>query len=151
MSKTITLRIWNEQEQKVTKTVKVKNVISIIWESKIQKIHFFGNNIEILIIPEIDEVTFNCYPDTVEIIIIRHKEVLKMTKTPFYYKQSGNNIVIFDRKTDFPIFVYSKANTKTNITRGRNLEVYFIHLYHKVIEEKEVTYKFICTLLINYQ
>lgn len=71
-------------------------------------------------------------------------------QTPFYYKQSGNNIVILDRKTHFPICTYSKTNSKTDITRNRNLEVYFIHLYHKVIEEKEVTYKFICTLIINY-
>lgn len=73
-----------------------------------------------------------------------------MSKTPFYYKQSGNNIVILDRKTHFPICSYSKTNIKTDIIRDKNLEVYFIHLYHKIIEEKELTYKFICTLLLNY-
>lgn len=72
-----------------------------------------------------------------------------MSKTPFIYKQFGNIIAILDRKTLFPIFTYSKTNTKTDIIRDKNLEVYFIHIYHKVIEEKEVTYKFICTLIIK--
>jgi hypothetical protein len=104
---------------------------------------------------------------------MRHNKLT--SKTPFYYQQSGNNIVILDRKTHIQICSYSKTNTKTNINivkldkkthaqicnysktniktdiiRDKNLEVYFIHIYHKVIEEKEVTYKFICTLLLNY-
>lgn len=71
-------------------------------------------------------------------------------QTPFYYKQFENIIVILDRKTHFPIFTYSKTNSKTEILRDKNTKIYYIYLYHKVIEEKEVTYKFICTLLINY-
>ena len=40
MTQTITLRIWNEQEQKVTKIVKVDNVLSIRCEKKFQPIDF---------------------------------------------------------------------------------------------------------------
>ena len=70
MSKTITLRIWNEQECKVTKTVEVKNVLNVKFETKYNSgIDFTGNDIEIFIIPKYVNVDFKFVGNNVFITI----------------------------------------------------------------------------------
>ena len=64
MSKTITLRIWNEQEGRVTKTVEVKNVISVEFASKYcPGIDFIEEDIEIFIVPGLIDIEFNFSED----------------------------------------------------------------------------------------
>lgn len=59
MSKTITLRIWNEDEGKVTKTVEVDNVLNVKFETKHNTgIDFTGDDIEIFIFPKYVNVDF---------------------------------------------------------------------------------------------
>ena len=72
-------------------------------------------------------------------------------QTPFFFRKTGNSIVVINRKTHDVLVSYQQPNTKINILKDDNLEVYFLYFYHKQIVEKEETYKFICTLLINYQ
>lgn len=72
------------------------------------------------------------------------------TKTPFFFRKTGNSIVVINRRTHDVLVAYQQPNTKINIVKDDNLEVYFLYFYHKEIVEKEVTYKFICTLVINY-
>ena len=70
MSKTITLRIWNEQEGKVTKTVEVKNVLNVKFETKYNNgIDFMGDDIEIFIIPKHVNVDFKFVGNRVFITI----------------------------------------------------------------------------------
>jgi len=72
-------------------------------------------------------------------------------QTPFFFRKTGNSIVVINRKTHDVLLAYQLPNTKINIVKNNGLKVYLLHMYHKEIVEKEVTYKFICTLLINYQ
>lgn len=59
MSKTITLKIWNEDEGKVTKNVEVEKVLNVKFETKYNNgIDFMGNDIEIFIIPKYVNVDF---------------------------------------------------------------------------------------------
>lgn len=73
------------------------------------------------------------------------------TKTPFFFRKTGNSIGVINRRTHEVLVVYHQPNTKINIVKDDNLEVYFLYLYHKQIVENEVTYKFICTFVIDYQ
>lgn len=78
------------------------------------------------------------------------KMMSKINKTPFFFVKTRNSIVVVSRRTNYIFFSYQQPNTKIKVIKDNNLKVYFLNLFHKVIEEKEVTYKFICTLLINY-
>ena len=73
MSKTITLRIWNEQEDKVTKSVEVEKVLSVEFETKYKQIDFIGNIIEILIVPRLNDIEFN-FTDDKEYVFITVKD-----------------------------------------------------------------------------
>lgn len=59
MTQTITLRIWNKQEGKVTKTVEIKNVLNVTFDAKYKEINFIGSKIEILILPELNDIEFD--------------------------------------------------------------------------------------------
>lgn len=76
MTQTIILKIWDEQEQKVTKTVEVDNVLSVRCERVFQSIGFFGDDIEIIIYPKYNNVefTFNSELSKVFIYITEAKE-----------------------------------------------------------------------------
>lgn len=74
----------------------------------------------------------------------------KITKTPFFFVKNGNSIVVINRRTHDVLITYQQPNTKINILKDDNLEVYFLYFYHKQIVEKEVNFKFICTFIINY-
>lgn len=63
MTQTITLRIWNEQEGKVTKTIEIENVLSVEFKTKYKEITFCGNKIEILIVPHLNDIEFNFTED----------------------------------------------------------------------------------------
>lgn len=63
MTQTITLKIWNKQEQKVTKTVEIKNVLNVTFDAKYKEINFIGSKIEILILPELNDIEFNFNED----------------------------------------------------------------------------------------
>ena len=73
MTQTITLRIWNKQEQKVTKTVEVKNVLSVKFETTFNEITFMGSSIEIFIVPHLNDIEFNFTEDK-EYVFITVKE-----------------------------------------------------------------------------
>ena len=72
-------------------------------------------------------------------------------QTPFFFVKTGHSIIVRKRNTPPVILSYHATNTKINIIKNNGLKTYLLHMYHKEIVEKEVTYKFICTLLINYQ
>ena len=63
MSKTITLRIWNEQEGKLTKTVEIGNVLSVKFETKLNEIIFMDSRTEIFIAPGLSDIEFNFSED----------------------------------------------------------------------------------------
>ena len=64
MSKTITLRIWNEQEGKVTKTVEIKNVLTVSFDAKTyNEINFIASEIEILIDSKLNDIEFKFSED----------------------------------------------------------------------------------------
>jgi hypothetical protein len=70
MSKTITLRIWNEDEGRVSKTVEIDNVLNVKFETKYNNgIDFMGNDIEIFIIPKYVNVDFKFVGNKVFITI----------------------------------------------------------------------------------
>ena len=73
MSKTITLRIWNEDECKVSKTVEVANVLSVEFETKYKEITFTGDNAEILIVPHLNDIEFKFSEDK-EYVFINIKD-----------------------------------------------------------------------------
>lgn len=68
MTQTITLKIWNEQEQKVS-NVKVNNVLWVRFESVFQSIGFFGSDIEILINPDDTNIEFSFTDDKSRVFI----------------------------------------------------------------------------------
>ena len=70
-----------------------------------------------------------------------NKMMSKITKTPFFFVKTRNSIVVVSRRTNYIFLSYHQPNTKINIEKDDNLKVYFLHLFHKQIEEKEVTYK----------
>lgn len=72
------------------------------------------------------------------------------TQTPFFFRKTGNTIGVINRRTHSVLLVYQQPNTKINIVKDDNLEVYFLYLYHKQIVEKEITYKYICSFVINF-
>lgn len=63
MTQTITLRIWNEQEGKVTKSVEIANVLNVTFDVKYKEIYFIDNIIEILILPELNDIEFDFSTD----------------------------------------------------------------------------------------
>lgn len=69
MTQKITLKIWNNQEQKVTKTVEIDNVLSIRCESVIQSIVFFRAETEIIINPKYHDVEFSFTSDCSKVFI----------------------------------------------------------------------------------
>ena len=70
MAQTITLRIWNEQEGKVTKNVEIDNVLSVEFCSKYSRdIDFFRDSTEIFIDPELSEIEFSFLGNCVFITI----------------------------------------------------------------------------------
>ena len=73
MSKTITLNIWNEDEGNVTKSVEIENVLSVEIETKYKEITFCGNEIEILIVPHLNDIEFN-FTDDKEYVFITIKD-----------------------------------------------------------------------------
>ena len=73
MTQKITLRIWNEQEDKVTKSVEVEKVLSVEFETKYKQIDFIGNIIEILIVPRLNDIEFN-FTDDKEYVFITVKD-----------------------------------------------------------------------------
>lgn len=75
----------------------------------------------------------------------------KTTKTPFFFEKNGNIIIVRKRYTHTVILSYHATNTKINIEKNNVLKTYLLHMYHKEIVEKEVTFKFICSFVINYQ
>ena len=68
MTQTITLNIWNK-ENKVAKKVEIDNVLSVRCESVFQTIGFFGDDIEILINPQYNNIEFTFTSDLSKVFI----------------------------------------------------------------------------------
>lgn len=63
MTQKITLRIWNKYEAKVTRSVEIPNVLSVTFETKYKEITFCGNEIEIFIVPHLNDIEFDFTDD----------------------------------------------------------------------------------------